>query len=462
MTGVTVAFDDLATHPRTTALYASAFAPIHVRAHLTVPLHRDGLWVATFWAAHHEAHPWTPEEIQLMRALAERVWSVVERKRAEEALKDADRRKDQFLAVLAHELRNPLAPVRNAAEYLKSRDLPDADTQRSVRMVERQVAHMARLLDDLLDVSRISRGVLDLRLEPLDFADVAQSAIDAVGDELAGRGHALAVHLPREPLPLRADRDRLIQVFSNLLSNAAKYTPASGRIEFRAEREGDVLRVTVADNGIGIPREKLSDIFELFVQVDRSLERQGGLGIGLTLARDLVELHGGKLEARSEGTGRGSTFVTTLPVAPAPAGAEQAREAVPGAPPRRVLVVDDNQDAAESLQLLLERDGHDVRIAFDGLTALAMGAELGPDVAFLDIGMPDMTGYELATRIRGEAWGAGVRLVALTGWGQDTDRQQAKDAGFDDHLVKPAAPDALARMLWRRDGVPAGTPAPRA
>jgi len=450
--GRTVAFEDLATHPQTAPHYARVYAPIGTRAHITVPLHREGRWLAAFWVVHHEARAWTPEEIQLVQLIAERAWSVVQRKRAEEALTEADRRKDQFLAVLAHELRNPLAPVRTAAEYLKSRELPDADTRRSVKMVERQVTHMARLLDDLLDVSRVSRGVLDLRLDDVDFAEVAQSAIDACADELAGRGHALTVELPRKPVPLRADRDRLIQVFGNLLSNAAKYTPAGGRIEFRATREGDLLVVTIADNGVGIPREKLTDIFDLFVQVDRSLERQSGLGIGLTLARDLVGLHGGRLEARSDGPGRGSAFVTTLPIATAPLAAPAPRETPAFAQPSRVLVVDDNQDAAESLQMLLQRDGHDVRVAFDGRTALIMGAAFHPDVAFVDIGMPGMTGYELALRVRKEPWGAGVRLVALTGWGQDSDRQHAKEAGFDEHLVKPAAPETLREMLERRDG----------
>jgi len=457
LAGRTVAFDDLSTHPRTAAGYTSAFAPIQVRSHVTVPLHRETRWVATFWVAHHEAREWTAEEIQLVRLLAERVWSVVQRKRAEEALTDADRRKDQFLAVLAHELRNPLAPVRTAAEYLKGRELPDADTRRSVKMVERQVAHMARLLDDLLDVSRVSRGVLDLRLEDVDFAEVAQSAIEACGDELAGRSHALIVDLPRVPVPLRADRDRLIQVFGNLLSNAAKYTPAGGRIEFRAERDGDRVRVTITDNGVGIPREKLNEIFDLFVQVDRSLERQGGLGIGLTLARDLVELHGGKLEASSDGPGRGSRFTTTLPLATVAIAAAPSRETPAAAPACRVLVVDDNQDAAESLQMLLERDGHDVRIAFDGPAALAMGAEFQPEVAFVDIGMPGMSGYELAASVRKQPWGAGIRMVALTGWGQDSDRLNAKEAGFDDHLVKPAAPETLRRMLARVRDAEVGT-----
>jgi PAS domain S-box-containing protein len=371
---------------------------------------------------------------------------ITERRRVEERLRDADRRKDEFLAVLSHELRNPLAPVRTAAHYLKARNLPDADLNRSAEIIERQVGQMARLIDDLLDVSRISRGVIELRRETLDFAEVVEAAVDSCRGEIEARSQDLRVRLPERPVVFDADRHRLVQAVSNLLSNAAKYTPMGGRIELATRAQGSLLEVLVEDNGIGIPPNQLSEIFELFAQVDRS-ERQG-LGIGLTLARQLVQLHGGSIEARSEGIGRGSTFIMRLPIraGAAPTARAETRTAS-ASEPRRILVADDNQDAAESLALVLEMAGHEVRTAFDGEAALRLAAEFRPAVAFLDIGMPQLTGYEVAIRIRQETWGRSVHLVALTGWGQESDRLTAQEAGFDEHLVKPVFPDVLTRLV---------------
>ncbi|HEY2389141.1 MAG TPA: PAS domain S-box protein [Candidatus Binatia bacterium] len=374
---------------------------------------------------------------------------ISERKRAELERAENDRRKDEFLAILAHELRNPLAPVRNAARYLRLKGPTDPELRRPVDMIERQVAQMARLIDDLLDVSRISRGTLELRRERVAASEIVDAAVDACQDDIQAKGHRLRIELPTAPIELDADRERLIQVLSNLIGNAVKYTPAGGRITLRVEAEPpSTFIVTVKDDGIGIPPGKLTEIFDLFARVDQSLERQGGLGIGLTLARQLVELHGGTIEARSEGVGCGSELVVKLPVIVASAPAAAAASA-PEAPvsPLRILVADDNEDSADSLKILLESAGHEVHAVFDGEAAISAIAELRPEVALLDIGMPRANGYEVARRVRAEPWGRDVHLVALTGWGQQADKQRAHDAGFDAHLVKPVPLEALDALL---------------
>jgi signal transduction histidine kinase len=385
---------------------------------------------------------------ELLVRVAALLRSAEVRAKAEESLREADRRKDEFLAILAHELRNPLGPVRNAAHYLKLRDLPDPELRRPIEMIERQVAQMARLIDDLLDVSRVSRGVLELQRGRLEFREVAEAAVDACRADIDARGQKLHVMLPRESVPLDADRARLIQVFCNLLANANKYTPPGGNIDLEAQVVEGGLEVSVRDDGIGIPAEQLAEIFELFAQVDRSLERQGGLGIGLTLARQLVELHGGTIEAHSAGRGQGSTFVVRLPIAVTAAQAEPPPDdRFETVAPRRILVADDNPDAGESLALLLRSAGHTVHLAADGESAFALAARFRPDVAFLDLGMPRLNGYDLARRIRREAWGRAIPLVAVTGWGQEADRKRGEAVGFDHHLVKPVAPDRLAKLL---------------
>jgi CheY-like chemotaxis protein len=290
--------------------------------------------------------------------------------------------------------------------------------------------------------------VLGIRPARVSTSEVVAAAVDASRDELEAKGHTLRTSIPPEPVVLMADRERLVQVLCNLLGNAAKYTPPGGKIALTVHAEKDELHVSIRDDGIGIPPGKLSEIFELFARVDRSSEGQGGLGIGLTLVRQLVELHGGTIEARSGGLGHGSEFVVTLPVVVAATAGGTAREdATPAGPPRRILVADDNRDAVESLRMILELEGHDVRIAFDGEAAVHCAETFVPDVALLDIGMPKATGYEVARHIRAHPWGKGIYLVALTGWGQEDDKRRAREAGFDAHLVKPVAPDALDRLL---------------
>ncbi|HEU0199875.1 MAG TPA: PAS domain S-box protein [Burkholderiaceae bacterium] len=375
---------------------------------------------------------------------------ISERKRAEAELREADRRKDQFLAMLAHELRNPLAPIRNAAQILKVKGLPDPDLAWSREVIERQLQHMTRLLDDLLDVSRVSRDRLELRRERVDLAQVLQSALETSRPLIDAEGHELSVRLPDEPVYLDGDPVRLAQVFSNLLNNAARYMDARGRIRVVAERTGAHVSVSVQDAGLGIAPEVLPHIFEMFHQGQTAgASAKGGMGIGLSLARRLVELHGGSLEGRSAGPGQGSEFIVRLPVADAaPVTADADAAAEERTPvPRRVLVVDDLQDSADSLVFLLSAMGHEAHAAYDGESALALAAQVRPDLVLLDIGMPEMSGYDVCRRIREQPWGGTMFLVALTGWGQEDDRRRSVEAGFDEHLVKPVEPEALESLL---------------
>jgi len=382
---------------------------------------------------------------ELRRAQEQMTMDMRARIRAEQSLKDADRRKDEFLAILAHELRNPLAPARNAVDYLKLRSSMETDTTRSVEIIDRQVSQLSRLIDDLLDISRVTSGVLELRKQRVRLADVVDAAMVACRDEVTRRGHTLEVNLPANPVELEVDRDRLEQVLCNLILNAAKYTPDGGEIALTARKTDHMLEVAVRDNGIGIPQDKLAEIFELFSQVNRSFERQGGLGIGLTLVRQLVHLHGGTIEARSEGLGRGSEFVIRVPTVAGSAVCVAPRPNTSVA--RRILLADDNRDAVESLAVLLESSNHEVHTAFDGEGALAAAYEVRPEVALLDIGMPKMNGYEVAQQIRREPWGRAIYLVALTGWGQEADHESSREAGFDAHLVKPVGYEDLSGLL---------------
>ena len=371
---------------------------------------------------------------------------------AEEALKEADRRKDEFLATLAHELRNPLAPISNAVQLMRR---PDGRRQadRVVEMVGRQVKQMARLVDDLLEVSRITRGKIDLKLERVQFAEIVHSAVETSQPMIDRAGHQLAVALPEQPLVLEADRVRMTQVFSNLLNNAAKYTDGGGRIWFDARREDGQVVATVRDTGIGIPADALPCVFDMFAQAHRSAGKgQGGLGIGLTMVRSLVEMHHGTVEARSAGPGEGSEFIVRLPLAPELGVAEDAPrlgEARPTAPfhGQRILVVDDNRDAADTLGLLLEADGAEVRVVYDGRAALAAAESFLPTSVLLDLGMPGMDGYEVARRLRQDERFATVRIAALTGWGQDADRRQTRNRGFSHHLTKPVSIEELHQIL---------------
>jgi signal transduction histidine kinase len=375
-----------------------------------------------------------------------------ERRGAEDALRAADRRKDEFLATLAHELRNPLAPLRNALAILK---LPGADAamkSQAREMMERQLTQMVRLVDDLLDVSRITTGKLSLRKAPVALDAVLRSAIDTAMPFIDARHHVLSVSMPKEPVTLAADATRLAQVFSNLLHNAAKFTAPGGRIELKGERDDDRVTVRVIDNGIGIAPGMLPHVFEMFAQADHSLERtQAGLGVGLTLARRLVELHGGTLEAASEGLGRGSQFIVRLPVSRARSVVDGDGGAAPSAAivasGHRVLVVDDNEDFANSLALILRALDNDVRVAHDGAAGLALAQQWRPQIGFLDIGLPRINGYDLARRLRADDGTASMLLVAITGWGQEKDRQLAVEAGFDRHLVKPVDPARVVDLL---------------
>ena len=380
------------------------------------------------------------------------VFDLTEHRRAQQVLRDADRAKDEFLATLSHELRNPLAPIRNALEVLKLAGDDPARTERAHAVMERQLKQLVRLTDDLLDVSRITRNMLELRREPIDLRAVLQSALETAQPLIDAAGHRLALALPPDPVWVDADATRLAQAFGNLLNNAVKYTDRGGRIEIRAAAQAGTAMIWVTDTGIGIKTSELPRVFDMFYQLDRSLDRvRGGLGIGLGLAKRLVELHGGTLEASSRGVGFGSTFTVRLPLAgeqPA-ALSDPATRGRPGHQRCRVLVAEDIPDAAEMMRMMLDVMGHEVKVASDGRQALAMAKDFHPHVILLDIGMPRMDGYEAARRIRA-ALGPEVLLVALTGWGQEEDQRRAKEAGFDLHITKPAEPDVLEALIASR------------
>ena len=375
---------------------------------------------------------------------------ISERKRHEQELRDADRRKDEFLAMLAHELRNPLAPIRNGLHILRLAEGDRRSSDRVVPMMQRQVDHMVRLVDDLLEVSRITSGKIELRHARVDLASVLQSAVETSKPLLDASRHRLTIALPGSPLVVEADAVRLSQVIANLLNNAAKYTDEEGRVEIAAFAEGHEAVVTVTDNGMGIPTEMLPRVFDLFTQAERSHHRsQGGLGIGLTMVRSLVEMHGGRVEAASAGPGQGSTFTVRLPLAAAVAPADQPTPKVPRPVLawRRVLVVDDNADAADSLRDVLLLLGLDAHAVNDGDTGLVAIDTFEPDLVLLDIGMPGMDGYEFARRVRARTGGERLKLVAISGWGQEEDYARSREAGLDGHLVKPVGLEALERLL---------------
>ena len=449
---------DLKSDPRTARRYATAFAPLGLRSSISVPLHRDGRWAANFWVSHHEPRRWTDGEVRLMQTVAERVWLVMEQARvagalqaSEASLQEADRLKDEFLATLAHELRNPLAPVRNAVRFLSIKGSLDPELESAREMIDRQVTHMARLIEDLTDVSRISRGKLTLRRQELDLRDVVRDAVDLARGGFSEKRQALHVVLPEERLWVDGDPVRLGQIVGNVLNNACKYSHSRGRIELRAAREGGDVVLAVRDDGTGIAEEMLPRVFDMFVQADQALERSaGGLGIGLALVRGLVDLHRGSVEARSDGLGKGSEFVIRLPaLAEAPSRAELAPADAPVSPSvvQRFLVVDDNLDSATSLALLLKHEGHETHVAYDGVQAVERAEALLPDVVLLDIGLPKLNGYDACRAIRSARPDAPTLIVALTGWGQEDDRRKSQDAGFDGHLVKPVEYTTLCRLL---------------
>jgi PAS domain S-box-containing protein len=383
------------------------------------------------------------------REAAERQKHVIDKLRV--AAESANRAKDEFLAILGHELRNPLSPIVTALQLMKLQGA-DEKTERARTVIERQVNHLIRLVDDLLDVSRIARGKVELKCELVDMADIVGKAIEMAGPILEQRTQALRVNVPRNTLHVDGDPMRLFQVVSNLLTNAAKYTPPGGQISIGAESLDDEVVLRVRDSGIGIPPDVLPNIFDLFVQERQAIDRsQGGLGLGLTIVRNLVERHGGSVSAHSDGVGRGSEFIVRLPKArptqaettadDGPAATGSTRTCGPGTP--RILVVDDNEDAAQMLAVALEQRGYPTRVAHDAPTALRLAAEFSPEIAFLDLGLPVMDGYELATHLRALPALAGLRLIALTGYGQDSDRERTRQAGFHDHLVKPVGIDDI-------------------
>jgi PAS domain S-box-containing protein len=426
---------------------------LRLSSYISVPLAARGriLGVLTL-ATAESARQYTASDLLMAGDLAYRAAIAVENAQLYAQLREADRLKDEFLAMLAHELRNPLAPVRNALHVLK---LPAADgevLQQARNLAERQVQHMARLLDDLLDVSRISRGRIELHNELVDVTSLITRTVEAIRSLIEERRHELTVSLPPEPLRVLGDATRLEQVLTNLLNNAAKYTDPGGHIWMSAEREADEVVLRVRDTGIGISADMLPKIFDLFVQAERRLDRsQGGVGIGLTLVHKLVKMHGGSITASSAGPGRGSEFTVRLPILSGEAAGEPARHSdgqdLAELPHRRVLVVDDNQDAADSLALLLRLAGQDAWTAYDGPSALVRAREFRPEVVFLDIGMPGMDGYEVARQLRASPELPGIKLVALTGWGQEEDRRRSAEAGFDRHMVKPVEPEALRKAL---------------
>jgi PAS domain S-box-containing protein len=390
------------------------------------------------------------------------IQDITDRTKYEEALRVADRRKDEFIATLAHELRNPLAPIRNGIELLKRAADDPVRNAEVLAMMDRQLAQMVRLVDDLLDVSRISRGKFELRTEPIELSKAVRNAVESCRPTMDSAGHHFVVSDPDETILVQADLARLSQVIANLLDNAAKYSPRGSTIRLSVESGPGEAVVRVRDNGIGIPTSMLPQVFEMFTRADTSLEKpQSGLGIGLTIVKRLVEMHGGSIEAHSEGEGKGSEFVVRLPrLGSSPAQEDSAFDATPDVTHCRVLVVDDNRDSAESMAMVLGAMGHETRIAYDGRQALASAESFQPDMILLDIGMPVMNGYEACRRIRELPWGRNVMVVAMTGWGHLQDRERSRNAGFDHHLTKPVDVASLQQLLADRTGSGSGAGAP--
>jgi PAS domain S-box-containing protein len=409
---------------------------------------------------------WVAERAFTVRDTRDRIYrlagivnDISERKANEMMLRDADRRKDEFLAMLAHELRNPLAPIRNAIELLDPSRAPapqDFETMRAV--IGRQVRHLSRLVDDLLDVARITQGKITLRQENVSLAAAIEAAIETVAPALDKKAHTLKTEMPDDSLYVIGDGVRIAQVLGNILSNAVKYTPQGGEILIDVRESDEVVQIAVRDNGVGMSAETIPVIFELFVQSQNSLERsEGGLGIGLPLARTLVELHGGQLEAFSGGPGHGSEFIVSLPLSravqiaePAPAAAAAVVAPRDPGPALRLLLVDDSVDAATLLAMVLEADGYDVRVAHEGKQALEVAAQFEPEIVLLDLGLPGMDGFQLAREMRKQATTANALLVAVTGYGQAADRLRSQEAGFDHHLVKPVSADEIQRVIASR------------
>ncbi|MGE5385192.1 MAG: PAS domain S-box protein [Betaproteobacteria bacterium] len=442
-------------------LPVDAFVEAGIQSMLSTPLVSRGgdlIGVLTVFG-NTPTHP-SDRELRQLDLLGRLATDAIERTRRETRLKQEDQRKNEFIAILAHELRNPLAPIRYAVSITRHPDSKPEQRHRAEEIIGRQVDHMARLLDDLLDISRISRGVLELRKGKVELATAVAAAIETARPLLDAKRHSLAVDLPPLPILLEADAVRLAQIFSNLLTNAGKYTDPGGRIELSAAVEGGEVAVRIRDNGVGMAPAMVPKLFNMFVQAGSALERsEGGLGIGLALVRGLVALHGGSVDAQSDGPGRGSEFVVRLPLAPSQEIQVPAGPAAPQAenPALKVLIADDNRDIAETCGLLVGLLGHEVHVAYSGEQAFELAEKLRPDMLLLDIGMPDISGYDLARRIRAADWATPATLVAVTGWGQEEDKQRSFAAGFDWHLTKPIDQASLIDLFRLRNGISQAT-----
>ena len=463
--GEMIVIGDVHLDPRTAAA-ANALEGRHARAFVNVPVMERGRLVAVLFVNDDKVRDWTPAELAFIQDVAARTRTAVERANAEATLRASEdryrrmndelaesaRMKDEFLATLAHELRNPLAPIRNALKIQALAAHDPALILKTRELMERQVVHMVRLIDDLLDLSRLSRGMIELKMDRVSLPAIVGLALDASRPFIEQSAHELAVHLPGEDLVVLADPVRITQIITNLLNNAAKFTPSGGKLGLLLERSGDSALVRVRDNGIGIRRDMLERVFNMFEQVDRSYAQvSGGLGIGLTLVKQLVEAHGGSVRAASNGLGSGSEFSVFLPLAPRvpptpPPQSTDAKPPMPGAS-QRILIADDNEDAARSLAMLLELGGHETRVVTDGAQAVAAAREFAPHVAILDIAMPVMDGLDAARAIRASPLGDQIHLVALSGFGQESDKQRSAEAGMDEHLVKPVDLRHVDRIL---------------
>ena len=440
--------------PRTAGLRSAG-----IRTCACYSLQVDDEELGTLCFASRGKDAFAPDEQDFLATLAHYTKSALQRLRHIEAMRESDRRKDEFLAMLAHELRDPLAPLGNVLELIRHSHGDPQVLAMAQETMERQLGQLVHLVDDLLDVARITRGQLQLHVERVELGAALDQAVEMAAPLIESAGLSLEVYAPDEPVWLEADPVRLVQVFGNLLINSSKFTERNGRIRLDAERRQGEVVVTVSDTGIGIPADKLRSIFDLFSQVPRGEPHsQTGLGIGLTLVARLVAMHGGTVEASSEGPGRGSRFVVRLPAAPAEAAhatpaTDQAADEGEG---RRILIVDDNHDSAASLAMLLQMSGNTVREAYDGPEAIDAAREFRPEVLLLDIGLPTLDGYEVCRRIREEPWGRDALVIALSGWGQPEDRRKSEAAGFDHHMVKPVRHDQLAELLGRHAEGPAG------
>ncbi|SFV10588.1 Signal transduction histidine kinase [Pseudoduganella namucuonensis] len=455
---------------RRTAAYARAYQALGIAAIVVVPLLQAGRVTCALNLTMPAPRGWTRDDIAIAQDVVQRTWEAAERaravaalrsehehsQRAQAALRDADSRKDEFLAMLAHELRNPLAPIGTAAELLRHFQFDEATVKRTSEVISRQVKHMTGLIDDLLDVSRVTRGMVPLKKETLDLRTVASHAVEQVRPLMEARRHRFVVRLPEEPVFVHGDNKRLVQVLANLLNNAAKYTPEDGFVELSVGVRGENVTVTVRDNGVGMRPELLARAFELFAQDERTLDRsQGGMGLGLALVQRLAEAHQGSVAAHSDGIGKGSTFILRLPMThPRRDEGKGPEGGASAAPVRslRLLVVDDNVDAADTLGTLLADAGHQVRVENSSRVALDVARELKPDICLLDIGLPDIDGNELARRLRAQPETGHAVLVAVTGYGQERDRNEAYAAGFDYHFVKPVDMGRLYALIARISG----------